>query len=298
MSFVVISFITVNWSSGTHREPEHLNDIWYLNFSCVRISKIKYQVFKCFATLSLWGKTFTTKKVTGNNHDKKCIHKGITKKDENKKKDKTIPQEQISDRICERSEVIEVPTIASQESVEVVKKFASGANFWAELGRRSAQDFCVRKVSRSSKISLRSEFLNRWARRAGLSKCPRPCARVPRYSKVSLTSEISERMFEQSEDIDVTKIPSQGPSLLRMVEQMIDVTKIWDLQEEEGWQRTVKQFLDDTRHAPVSRISASIRELRRVLSLFEKIREKKESRWVQWRAWEVSDQGGGSRQGP
>ena len=35
----------------------------------------------------------------------------------------------------------------------------------------------------------------------------------------------SERMCEESEVIDVSKISSQGPSLLRIVEQMIDVTK-------------------------------------------------------------------------
>ena len=33
---------------------------------------------------------------------------------------------------------------------------------------------------------------------------------------------------DQSEVIDVTKISSQGPSLLRIVEQMINVTKIWE----------------------------------------------------------------------
>ena len=52
--------------------------------------------------------------------------------------------------------------------------------------------------------------------------------------------------------------------MLRIVGQMIDVTKISDL-EDEGWQRTARQFLDDTRHEPVSRISASF-------SLFERVR--------------------------
>ena len=79
-------------------------------------------------------------------------------------------------------------------------------------------------------------------------------------------------MCERSEVIDVPKISSQGPSLLRIVEQTIDWTKISDL--DEGWQRTVEQFLDDTRHEPISRISASIRELRRILSVFETMREK------------------------
>ena len=49
---------------------------------------------------------------------------------------------------------------------------------------------------------------------------------------------------------------SQGPSLLRMVEQMIDVTTISD-QGGEGWQHTVKQFLDDTRHARTWIVSLS-----------------------------------------
>ena len=83
---------------------------------------------------------------------------------------------------------------------------------------------------------------------------------------------ISVRRCEQSEVIDVTKISSQGPSLLRIVQQMIDVTEISDA--DHGWQHTVKQFLDDKRHEPISRISASTRELRRILSLFERVREK------------------------
>ena len=73
----------------------------------------------------------------------------------------------------------------------------------------------------------------------------------------------SVRRCEESEVIDVTKISSQGPSLLRIEEQMIDVTKISDTRDE-GWQRAVVQFLDDTRHKPISRISASTRELKRI----------------------------------
>ena len=61
---------------------------------------------------------------------------------------------------------------------------------------------------------------------------------------------ISARRCEQSEVIDVTKIESQGPSLLRTVEQMINVTDI--SAADQGWQRTVKQFLDHTRHEPIS----------------------------------------------
>ena len=68
-------------------------------------------------------------------------------------------------------------------------------------------------------------------------------------------------MCEQSEVIDVTKISSQGPSLLRIVEQMVDVTKISD-PGGDGWQRTVIEFLDDTRHEIFSRLSASTRELK------------------------------------
>ena len=72
----------------------------------------------------------------------------------------------------------------------------------------------------------------------------------------------------------VTKISSQCPSVLRMVEWMIDVTKISD--PDQSWQRSVEQFLDDTRHEPISRISASIRILRRILCLSEKIRQTEE----------------------
>ena len=45
--------------------------------------------------------------------------------------DKTIPQERIS--MYERSEVVEVPAIPSQESVEVDKNYPSGANFRTDV---------------------------------------------------------------------------------------------------------------------------------------------------------------------
>ena len=59
-------------------------------------------------------------------------------------------------------------------------------------------------------------------------------------------------MCEQREVIDVTKISRQCPSLVRIVEQMIDVTKISDV----GggvWQRAAKQLHDDTRRDPFYR---------------------------------------------
>ena len=49
----------------------------------------------------------------------------------------------------------------------------------------------------------------------------------------------------------------------------------------------------DTRREPISRISERRRELRRVLSLFLNIEDKKERRWLQRHAWEVSDKEGG-----
>ena len=53
--------------------------------------------------------------------------------------------------------------------------------------------------------------------------------------------------------------------------QMIDVTEIPD---KGGWLRAVTHFLDDTRHGPVSRISASTRELKRIVSLFQSVEEE------------------------
>ena len=53
--------------------------------------------------------------------------------------------------------------------------------------------------------------------------------------------------------------------------QMIDVTEISDPGR---WLRTVTQFLDDTRHGPVSRISASTRELKRIVSLFQSLKKR------------------------
>ena len=80
--------------------------------------------------------------------------------------------------------------------------------------------------------------------------------------KIIPQEQMSERKREQIGVIDVTKIS-------------IDVTKIADL--DQGWQRTVKQFLDDIRHEPISRIY----EWRRILSFLEQMKEKKERRWLQ-----------------
>ena len=60
---------------------------------------------------------------------------------------------------------------------------------------------------------------------------------------------------------------------MRIVEQMIDVTEISDVGSQ-VWQRAVAQFLDDTKQEPISRISASTRELKRIVSLFEIVKEK------------------------
>ena len=63
---------------------------------------------------------------------------------------------------------------------------------------------------------------------------------------------------------------SQDRSLLRKVNQMLDLTK----NQDQSWQRTLKQFLHDMRHEPVSRISERIRELKWVFSLFEERRKE------------------------
>ena len=81
------------------------------------------------------------------------------------------------------------------------------------------------------------------------------------------------RTCEESEFIDVTKISSQGPSLLRIVEQIIDVTEISKIGGE-VWQRTVTQFLDDARHELISRIFVCTRKLNRIVSLFEIVKGK------------------------
>ena len=163
---------------------------------------------------------------------------------------KIVCQERISETMCEQLGVVEVPKKSSQESVGIVKIILQEQ--MSERTREQIRVIEVPKVSGQESVVV--------------------VTIVPQ-------ERISERMGEQSEVIDVTKISSQGPSLLRIVEQMIYVTKISDL--DQGWQRTVKHFLDDTRHEPISRISASVRELRSILSLFEMIREKKERRWLQ-----------------
>ena len=57
---------------------------------------------------------------------------------------------------------------------------------------------------------------------------------------------ISQHMCEQRE---VFEFSSQDRSLLRLVDQMLDVTKI--SRQDQNWQRAVEQFLDDTRREPL-----------------------------------------------
>ena len=74
---------------------------------------------------------------------------------------------------------------------------------------------------------------------------------MSRLVKIIPQERISERMCEQSEVIEVT-----GSS------------------QDQSWQRTAEQILDDTRHDPTSRICDRIREQKGVLSLFEKKRKE------------------------
>ena len=75
------------------------------------------------------------------------------------------------------------------------------------------------------------------------SEAIKVCQEYVEVVKNNPQERISGRMCEQREVIDVTEISSQCPSLLRIVEQMIDVTRISDIGGE-FWQRTVNQFLD------------------------------------------------------
>ena len=95
------------------------------------------------------------------------------------------------------------------------------------------------------KIVFEKRISERMCEQFGVIEVPKNSSQEQIVVVKSIPQErISERMCELCEVIDVTKISSQGPSLLR----------------------TVKQFLDDTRHEPISRILASIREVRRILS--------------------------------
>ena len=60
---------------------------------------------------------------------------------------------------------------------------------------------------------------------------------------------------------------------------MIDVTEI-SKKRGEVWQRAVTEFLDDTRHEPISRIPGCIRELNRIVSLFETVKERMYSKML------------------
>ena len=147
--------------------------------------------------------------------------------------DKTVLQERIS-----RIEVVKVPTFSRQEGVEVVKKV-----FEERISERvyeRCEVIDVLKISHQANVEAVENILQ---------------------------ERNSVRSCEQSEVIDVTKISSQGPSLLRIVEQMIDVTEISEMGGE-VW------LLGDTRHEPVSRISVRTRELNRIVSLFETVKER------------------------
>ena len=48
----------------------------------------------------------------------------------------------------------------------------------------------------------------------------------------------------------------------------------------EVWQRTVTQFLDDTSHEPISRIAASTRELKWIVSLLDIVKERMYSKML------------------
>ena len=127
----------------------------------------------------------------------------------------SVPQERSSERKGEQIRVIELPKISHQEGVELVKSVPQ-----ERISERIYERSEVIDVSKNSHQDNVEAVEN-----------------IPQ-------ERISVRRCEQSEVIDVTKIPSQGPCLLRIVEQMIDVTEISDIGGE-VWQRTVTLFLDD-----------------------------------------------------
>ena len=92
--------------------------------------------------------------------------------------DKATPQERVSGRMGE-------PCPRSRTRM----------SRWSKLLRRSGFLIGV-KLSKCPRptLSLRSEFLNRWANRAGVSKCPKSHAgKVSRQSTVSLRSSVRRR---------------------------------------------------------------------------------------------------------
>ena len=74
-------------------------------------------------------------------------------------------------------------------------------------------------------IIPRSKHLDGRMNRSGLSKCPRSLARKVSWSQMSVNIIPEERIVESMSP----RSQAKGPSLLRIVEQMIDVTKISDV---------------------------------------------------------------------
>ena len=109
----------------------------------------------------------------------------------------------------------------------------------------------------------------------------------------------SARFGEQNEFVEVTKNSSKNQILQRIGDQIlkgfaqdrvqqllveqsfvpcgqsgvIEATMISS--QDQSWQRTVEQILDDARHEPGSRISERLREQKGVLYLLEKTKERK-----------------------
>ena len=91
---------------------------------------------------------------------------------------KLVPQERISETMCEQ--IVEVPKISIQESVEAVKKLSLRSEF---LSRTCEQNGIieVRKISGQECVEavFRSAYLRGCVNRLGLWKCPRsPATRV------------------------------------------------------------------------------------------------------------------------
>ena len=63
-----------------------------------------------------------------------------------------VPQERISERMCEQTGVVEVLQISSQESVEAVKNCNSGTNLTGCVNRIGVCPISARRVSSESNV--------------------------------------------------------------------------------------------------------------------------------------------------
>ena len=117
-------------------------------------------------------------------------------------------------------------------------------------------------------MSLRNEFLNGLMSGVRLSTCPRFLTRkMSRLPQIFLRSELLHGGVNRCHQ-------DLKPRRKFAADCGADDRRDQNLRQTRRGLAAYTQFLDDTRHEPLSRISQSTRELKRIVSFFESVKEK------------------------